>query len=80
MLSFSTNPSTISFRVRQAQTNWVRPERFERPTDGFEVRCSIQLSYERSRRTERYQRRAHRARKKVPRYTKKGTTARLSLG
>jgi hypothetical protein len=25
----------------------ARPERFELPTDGFEVRCSIQLSYER---------------------------------
>ena len=26
----------------------ARSERFELPTDGFEVRCSIQLSYERT--------------------------------
>lgn len=25
----------------------MRLERFERPTDGFEIRCSIQLSYKR---------------------------------
>jgi hypothetical protein len=29
----------------------VRPERFERPTVGFEVRCSIQLSYGRTQET-----------------------------
>jgi hypothetical protein len=27
----------------------ARSERFELPTDGFEVRCSIQLSYERKK-------------------------------
>ena len=26
----------------------VRPDRFERPTDGFEAHCSIQLSYGRT--------------------------------
>ena len=31
-----------------AKVGLVRSERFELPTLGFEVRCSIQLSYERS--------------------------------
>lgn len=31
----------------RAQKSLARSERFELPTLGFEVRCSIQLSYER---------------------------------
>ncbi len=32
----------------------MRLERFERPTDGFEIRCSIQLSYRRQHLLPRY--------------------------
>ena len=32
-------------RERNERIKLARPERFERPTVGFEVRCSIQLSY-----------------------------------
>src|SRR5579872_4029067 len=43
----------------------VRPGRLERPTDGFEVRCSIQLSYRRPSRETSYQGKSPRCKKKV---------------
>ena len=46
VLPFGTKPKLLEILISRAQP-LARSERFELPTLGFEVRCSIQLSYER---------------------------------
>jgi hypothetical protein len=46
-LAAASSAKTAGFGVPSFVPKVARSERFELPTLGFEVRCSIQLSYER---------------------------------